>query len=350
MTSVKEGFGGVARAYDDNGLIYIPVVFHLLYRDSIQYVSDAQVQNQLDALNADFSLSDSASVPAVFRLLAADTRIRFCLAALEGNSSIRRKIVTEPEIGFSDNYYQTKLGGLDPERTRDVLNIWVTEIQSAGDVAGFSTTPSELGEAQDGIVIDYRYFGSGGTAISPFDLGRTLTHEVGHWLGLRHIWGNAPGCDSDDLVEDTPVQYDRYRGCPSWPQTSCGSDDMFMNFMDLTDDACMALFTTDQKMFMRGILLSLRSGVASDDPCEVTTSIQMHQKTLRPYPNPFDAYIQMPLQFSSSIVTCYSIGGRQVFKGKVYKRINTSEWRAGLYLITVQGATQSETFKMLKVR
>lgn len=102
----------------------------------------------------------------------------------------------------------------------------------------------------DGIIIDINAFGLGekcGTvaALSPFDKGRTLTHEMGHYLFLKHIWGNE-GCAHDDGVLDTPVSLTAYEGCPAFGETSCGSMDLHINFMDYVDDACMYMFTAGQ--------------------------------------------------------------------------------------------------------
>ena len=90
---------------------------------------------------------------------------------------------------------------------------------------------------------------------SPFDKGRTTTHEVGHYLNLRHIWGDGR-CNRDDFVSDTPTSDAPNYGCPSFPTTNCRSTDMTMNYMDYTNDACMNMFSVGQKTRMRGVLIS----------------------------------------------------------------------------------------------
>ena len=128
-------------------------------------------------------------------------------------------------------------GGVAPWDASKYLNLYVCAI--GGGILGYSSMPGSLA-AFDGVVIDYRYFGTMGTAVSPFNLGRTTTHEIGHWLNLRHTWGDDD-C-GDDLISDTPVQQGPNYGCVTFPHITCSGDskgDMFMNFMDYSDDACM---------------------------------------------------------------------------------------------------------------
>lgn len=107
-------------------------------------------------------------------------------------------------------------------------------------------------------MVDYQVFGTTGNLLPQYNLGRTTTHEVGHWLGLRHIWGDDSGaCTQSDGISDTPNQGDDYGGqCPTGTRSSCGSNDMYMNYMDYTDDACMNMLTNGQKAVMRATLNS----------------------------------------------------------------------------------------------
>lgn len=120
----------------------------------------------------------------------------------------------------------------------------------------------------DGVVITYTAFGNTGTANAPFDLGRTATHEIGHWLNLRHIWGDQAGCTTDDDVADTPLQDNMHYGCPTFPQISCNNGpngDMFMNYMDYVDDACMYMFTAGQSVRMDACLAGARAPILASD-------------------------------------------------------------------------------------
>jgi hypothetical protein len=160
-------------------------------------------------------------------------------------------------------------GGQDAWNTSDYLNIWVCNLASG--LLGFATFPGGNSNT-DGVVCDYAYFGNTGTATSPYDLGRTATHEVGHWLNLYHIWGDSY-C-GNDYVSDTPKHEESNYGCPSYPHaSSCSgtgsSGEMFMNYMDYTNDACMFMFSTGQKNRMRATLNSSRSSLLSSLGCQV---------------------------------------------------------------------------------
>ena len=160
----------------------------------------------------------------------------------------------------------TSQGGADVWDSKKYLNIWVCNL--SGSTLGFAQFPGGP-ESTDGVVVDYLYFGSIGTATAPYDLGRTLTHEVGHWLNLRHIWGDSY-C-GNDFVDDTPTQQTSNSGCPSFPHISCNNGpngDMFMNYMDYTHDDCLIMFTNGQKNRMIAALLNSRSELLDNNLCE----------------------------------------------------------------------------------
>ena len=161
-------------------------------------------------------------------------------------------------------------GGVDAWNTSDYLNIWVCNM--SGGILGFAQFPGGSA-ATDGVVVDYEYFGSIGSATYPYNLGRTLTHEVGHWLNLRHIWGDSY-C-GDDLVDDTPTQETSNGGCQTFPHVTCNNGpngDMFMNYMDYSYDACLTMFTTGQKNRMIAALTTLRSSLLDSDACSFEIS------------------------------------------------------------------------------
>ena len=252
-------------------ILTIPVVVHVIYRNATQNITDAQIMSQMDVLNEDFRRqnSDTGSTPASFVGVAADTEIEFCLASVDPGglptTGITRTSTTVAEIGNA-NFYTTSSGGKDAWNTTQYLNIWVCEIESGGGLLGFATPPGTAGPNDDGVVIDYRFMGTMGTVSAPMDLGRTGTHEVGHYLNLEHIWGLYGGCGDDDLVGDTPDQeFDNF-GCPG-SATSCGSADMFMNYMDYTDDNCMNIFTQGQKTRMVAALTGPRAALLTSSGC-----------------------------------------------------------------------------------
>lgn len=254
----------------NDSLIVIPVVVHVLYRTDAQHISDSQIQTQLDVLNEDFMRlnADTALTPDTFRLVAGNANIQFCRATLDPDSlptsGITRTATTVENIGNTNRYYQTALGGRDAWPSDLYLNIWVCEL--AG-VLGFAPQPGGPPES-DGVVVGFEHFGTNGTVQPPYNQGRTCTHEVGHWLNLYHIWGDDAGaCTGQDFVSDTPDQGGNYVGCPTHPQQSCGSWDMFMNYMDNTDDACMNMFSQGQCQRMRAAVYGARAGLLSSHGC-----------------------------------------------------------------------------------
>ena len=233
-----------------NGTIEIPVVVNVLYRTSAENISLAQIQSQIDALNQDFNGSnpDFNQVPSLFSGLKANVGVSFVLDA------VNRKSTTKSSWGTRDTMKKTKRGGLDPTSPDTKLNIWVCTI--GGGILGYAQFPGGS-SATDGVVIDSRYFGTTGTATAPFNKGRTATHEIGHWMNLRHIWGDAT-CGNDQ-VSDTPSHNTANYGCPSYPHYStCSGNpvEMTMNYMDYTDDACMYMFTNGQKQRMLAVFAS----------------------------------------------------------------------------------------------
>ena len=143
-------------------------------------------------------------------------------------------------------------GGSDAVTPNAALNIWVCNI--GGGILGYAQFPGGNSNT-DGVVVSPQYFGTTGFVSSPFDGGRTATHEVGHWLNLRHIWGDGR-CRQDDFVADTPSSDAPNYGCPSYPTVNCRSNDMTMNYMDYVNDDCMYMFSQGQKERMRALFAS----------------------------------------------------------------------------------------------
>ncbi|MBF9253034.1 T9SS type A sorting domain-containing protein [Pontibacter sp. 172403-2] len=256
----------------------IPVVFHVVYNTAQQNIPDAQLYSQLAVLNADFRRlnADTANTPDYFTPYAADTEIEFCLAKVdpEGNetSGITRTKTSHTSFNLNDNVKHTAQGGADIWDRDRYLNIWVCAISD--DVLGYASTPGSPADA-DGVVLHFAVIGAApdNTASWAYNGGRTATHEIGHWLGLRHIWGNGSSCIDSDGINDTPNQLEENNGCPGETHASCGNEpygDMFQNYMDYTDDACMNLFTKGQAAYMRGVLSSVRSSIPNSIACSRT--------------------------------------------------------------------------------
>lgn len=257
------------RENSSQAIYTIPVVVHILYNDPAQNLSRTRIEEQIQILNEDFRRqnADAINTPTDFLGVAADAQMQFCLATRDPNglptTGITRTATSISNIGSGSSYYNNMAGGKTAWDTNRYLNIWVCEI--GGGVLGFTYRPGTAPAGADGVVIHYSNFGRTG-ATPPFDRGRTTTHEVGHWLDLDHPWGSG-GCGQDDGIGDTPNQDQGSSGCPSHPQTSCGSADMFMNYMDYTDDACMNLFTQGQKDHMRATILAARPTLLQGQNC-----------------------------------------------------------------------------------
>jgi hypothetical protein len=235
-----------------NGKIEIPVVVNVLYRTTAENISLTQIQSQIDVLNKDFNAlnTDYSSVPTLFAGVKANVGISFVL------DQVIRKSTTKSSWGTRDAIKKTKSGGLNPTSPTTKLNLWIGTI--GGGILGYAQFPGGS-SATDGVVIDPLYIGvtSNSSSSYPYNLGRTATHEVGHWLNLRHIWGDTT-CGSD-LVADTPSHNTANYGVPTYPHYSTCSGtpvEMTMNYMDYTDDRGMYMFSSGQKARMDAIFLS----------------------------------------------------------------------------------------------
>ncbi len=230
-----------------NGVIEIPVVVNVLYRTAAENISQAQIQSQIDVLNKDFNATntDFNDVPTLFAGVKANVGIRFVL------DQVVRKSTKKTSWGTRDAMKKTSQGGLNPLSPTTKLNLWVCTIGNG--ILGYAQFPGGS-SATDGVVIDSKYFGTTGTATYPYNLGRTGTHEVGHWMNLRHIWGDAT-C-GNDFCGDTPSHNTANYGAPAYPHySSCSGNpvEMTMNYMDYVDDRAMFMFSTDQKSRMLAI-------------------------------------------------------------------------------------------------
>jgi hypothetical protein len=251
------------------GVVTIPVVVHVVHNPASpdENISKAQIDSQIDVLNQDYRATnpDRVGVPSVFTSSIADCEIEFKLAETDPNGNptdgVTRTATDKTAfVAEDDDVKSSATGGIEGWPSDDYLNIWVCgdlRDGSNNQILGYAQFPGGPPET-DGVVIANTCFGSTGTARDPFHLGRTATHEVGHWLSLRHIWGDdGGGCGGDDLVDDTPNQARQNFGKPTFPHVTCNNGpngDMFMNYMDYTDDAAMFMFTTGQATRMSACL------------------------------------------------------------------------------------------------
>lgn len=286
MQRIEEFTESFAQQHDrqktTTAIYNIPVVVHVLYNTSTQNISDAQIQSQITQMNLDYQKlnADVSLVPSAFSSLVADCQVQFCLAQRDPNGNattgILRKSTTKTSFSAdNDDAKSNSTGGDNAWPAASYLNLWVVPAITSGGqpgILGYAQFPGGPA-ATDGVVIGYNYFGTTGTLSAPYNKGRTATHEVGHWLNLRHIWGDdGSACSGSDLVGDTPNQGSENYGCPSFPHVSCSNGpngDMFMNYMDYTDDACMYMFSEGQKTRMQAVLTTggARASLATSAGC-----------------------------------------------------------------------------------
>ncbi|MCW2683057.1 MAG: zinc metalloprotease, partial [Blastococcus sp.] len=255
------------------GVAYIPVVVHVVHNTAAQNISDAQITSQIDVLNRDFRATnpDVSIVPPAFAPLIADSRVEFFLATTDpaGNptTGITRTQTAVASFGGDDKVKRAATGGVDAWPADEYLNIWVCQL--SGGLLGYAQFPGGPADT-DGVVCTHSGFGLGGTATAPFHLGRTATHEVGHYLNLFHIWGDdGTGCGGTDEVADTPNQGGGNTGVPTFPHVSCGNGpngDLFYDYMDYSDDAVLVMFTHGQAARMEACLDGVRRSLAQGAP------------------------------------------------------------------------------------
>ncbi|MEP7198113.1 MAG: M43 family zinc metalloprotease [Saprospiraceae bacterium] len=301
-------------------VISIPVVVHIVWRTNEENINDEKVISQINVLNRDFNSEngDLSTIPDEFKPFISNGGIHFCLASKNPQglsvSGIVRSHTNIEHIGITNELYHTELGGSDAWDTKRYYNIWVANLSDG--LTGFGAFPGMVSDEKDGAVINYKYFGETTQSIK-YNLGRVTVHETGHYLGLKHIWGDDEDCNSDDDIGDTPPQLHEYTGCPAYPQYSCDFSNMFMNFMDYVNDGCMVFFTEGQMKKMISTLINLRPGlVLNEIPCVQINGDKLNPK-FKIFPNP--ASRELSIYFEdilpqSGEVNIYNEIGQSVFK------------------------------------
>ena len=334
-------------------VIRIPLVVHVVYKNSSENISDAQVKSQVDALNRDFSRvnADTTNTPDRFKNLAADVQIEFYLATADpkgrSTSGIVRKQTSVSNFFNNDKVKFSAQGGDDAWDTKSYLNIWVCKMISG---AGYSSMPGS-DATKDGVVINVSAFGSVNMS-GYYNMGRTATHEVGHWLGLRHIWGDTQ-C-GDDGIYDTPSQSTYTQSCPTGFRSTCDNGetgDMYMNYMDYTADACMNLFTQGQKLKMRasfddgGPRESFLQTKGLREPWVEESALPASSQSVSVYPNPArsELNILLPVEAIGKTISLLNINGTVVQSMQVNsasQKLNIASLPAGMYFVRGEGFSE----------
>lgn len=258
--------GILAARTSSNPIVTIPVVVHILYNTPSENITDAQAASQVQVLNDDFAKfnADASKVTQpTFSTVASGANIRFCLAQRDPNGNattgIVHKATSSTSFSVDDKVKHSSTGGDDAWDVTRYVNIWVCDLGPF--ILGYGEFPTATISNTWGLVLHYKYTGSGGSAVSPFNLGRTGTHEFGHCFNLLHIWGDDNGaCSGSDQCSDTPNQANSSSG--SFPQGSIQTDNcspsspgiMWMNYMDYSDDGSLYMFTAQQCARMEAVV------------------------------------------------------------------------------------------------
>lgn len=345
-------------------VITIPVVVHIVWNQTPQNITDEQVFSQIEVLNQDFQASNTEvpGIPAIFKNLVANVEIEFCLASLDPNgnptSGITRTFTDNPVgIGGTTAIHYTSMGGRNAWDTERYLNIWVAKF--AGSVGGTASFPGEGPPEEDGLEIDYRQFGKTGLS-PPYHLGRTATHEMGHYFNLEHLWGpHINDCCGNDFVDDTPPSCETYlQKCPIAPAITCTSPDMFMNYMFYTDDACMGMFTLGQKMRMLATLNGPRSGLLGSIGCQTVAVNEPKEKAeITIFQNPavdqFSFILKSSKPFGWNAVLFDSFGKAQIRDSIIpgsLKEMDVSQLASGVYWLQLENEGNVLTKKIVVMR
>ncbi|MEL6659393.1 MAG: M43 family zinc metalloprotease [Bacteroidota bacterium] len=278
-------------------MLYVAVVVHLIEsEDGSTFISNQQVLDQISALNRDFNQQNHEwrGLPNAIKNTAGKANITFYLAQQtpsgEPTNGITRTTNAWENMSTADVFH-TSRGGHDAWPTDQYLNIWVADLPQR--LLGFASSPLDAGSFSDGVVLNKRVFG---LASGPFSMGRSLVHEVGHYLGLLHPWGHrAEECQEDDGVQDTPPQYAAHFGCPPRELMGCETArPSYWNFMDYTPDCCMALFTHGQIRIMRDVLQQARHTLVSygEEHYQALGSLFTEAQIVI-YPNPAMHYVSI---------------------------------------------------------
>lgn len=364
--------------YRTGSVVTIPVVFHIIYNTPSQNIPDARIYEQLEVLNKDYSRTnaDAGNTRSQFLGVAANTQIQFCLAQRTPQGNPTTGIL---RISTSSTYLPSNPSTLSTEWDRTkYFNVYVGNL--SGSTLGYAYLPATASPGTDHAVILFSAIGGPNNpgTINPYHLGRTLTHEAGHWFNLQHTFSGgcsgltATTCTSGgDYVCDTPPVSSSAFGCPGNNPNTCTetspfpppytSDmvNMYENYMDYTDDNCMNIFTSGQATRMNSAITLYRSGLLSSNGCvPVGLEEALNGSFVSVSPNPshgeFQLQFMLPVNLSVDI-SVVDLRGVQIFKGTYDASMNStvkldlSDFPSGVYQLVVQTERGQLVKKLVKV-
>lgn len=337
---------------DSRSKLTIPVVVHVVWKETAENIADFYITEQMRVLNEAFQRknSDSTGLRSIFQPIAGNPNIEFNLVSIERVQT--NTVFTQGWDGTYDAVKKAATGGSDAWNTSQYLNIWVAYLQPSqfGAILGYAyppngspNWPSNSGASNanlDGVVVDYHVFRHFGSYLGAAVKGKTAVHEVGHYLGLRHIWGDG-SCNVDDGLADTPTAASQTPQNCDKTRNTCNQGagdmpDMVENYMDYSSDDCLVAFTKDQANIMRTVLQNYRGGLllaASVD--------ELEENSVSLYPNPSNGTVNYSLDNTidgSSTVTIFNVSGVEIKKMNINNKfgsVDLSSFDNGVYIFSL---------------
>ncbi len=343
------------RQATSNNVLTIPVVVHVVWNTVTDSISAAQVASQIAVLNTDYMRlnPDTANTPSAFVPISANPKIQFCLAqrdpqgnATNGITYTKTSKTSFAVVSGDTSIWHTVKGGYNGWDPAQYLNIWIADFGALGG-AGFWPGAVFPGH-REGVIVNHTFFGTMGSAVAPYNLGRTATHEIGHFLDLHHLWGDGgsnSACTATDFCGDTPTQVSASQNCPTFPKTDACTNTApglnFMNFMDYPQDACRNMFTNDQVTRMRACLEGgARSSLLASTVCSVVSGIHDVTETshLSLFPNPATNVLHIDNLSGKTTIQLFDAVGKMIFETQASYNatINVSDYAQGVYTLVAE--------------
>ncbi len=351
----------------------VQLVFHVVYLNAAENIPDSVIYSQVEVLNEDYRRlnADTVRTRDEFKPVAGDAHIEFYLATTDpdGNptNGITRTAGNGGIIGFNPFQENMKVepGGKAPWPTDRYVNIWVCNVLNGLGILGYSYPPdnapnwpsgSSTDSAKQGVVLHYPVVGRNFS--NPIDQtvagGRSLTHELGHFFGLRHIWGDSTGCNNDDGISDTPYASDAsQQTCDtvinSCPDAPTDFNDMIEDYMDYSDDRCLNMFTNEQIGIMHAMLQTSRAGVATVVTGTAIKNVENNFETIQLFPSPSTGIINLNAQVKNGKNYSYeifnAIGEKLVAESNLaaannHRIINLTAQPSGIYFAKITSGEQ----------